>query len=92
VVEQNVALTRGHVISPQSVDKALAGHGRRAESAITLQPLAEARDAFVRDYLIQLLRITEGNVARSARLAKRNRTEFYKLLNRHAIDPADYKR
>ena len=93
VVEQNVALTRGHVISPQSVDKALSAHSRRsATSAATLQPLAEARDAFVRDYLIQLLRISEGNVARSARLAKRNRTEFYKLLNRHEVDPADYKR
>jgi two-component system response regulator GlrR len=92
VVEQNVALTRGHVISPQAVDKALAGHGGRAtEDATTLQPLAEARDAFVRDYLVQLLRISEGNVARSARLAKRNRTEFYKLLNRHAIDPTEYK-
>ena len=93
VVEQNVALTRGHVISPQSVDKALSAHSRRsATTAATLQPLAEARDAFVRDYLIQLLRISEGNVARSARLAKRNRTEFYKLLNRHEVDPADYKR
>ena len=92
VVEQNVALTRGHVISPQAVDKALAGHGERPGTKTpTLQPLAEARDAFVRDYLIQLLRISEGNVARSARLAKRNRTEFYKLLNRHEIDPADYK-
>ena len=92
VVEQNVALTRGHVISPQAVDKALAGHGGRPGTKTpTLQPLAEARDAFVRDYLIQLLRISEGNVARSARLAKRNRTEFYKLLNRHEIDPADYK-
>ncbi|ERJ20629.1 Two-component system response regulator protein [Salinisphaera shabanensis E1L3A] len=92
VVEQNVALTRGHVISAQAVDKALAGHSGRSDAAASLQPLAEARDAFVRDYLVQLLRITEGNVARGARLAKRNRTEFYKLLNRHAIDPNDYKR
>ncbi|MES1946763.1 response regulator GlrR [Salinisphaera sp. C84B14] len=92
VVEQNVALTRGHVISAQAVDKALAGHSGRSDAAAALQPLAEARDAFVRDYLVQLLRITEGNVARSARLAKRNRTEFYKLLGRHVIDPNDYKR
>ena len=80
------------MISAQAVDKALAGHSGRSDAAASLQPLAEARDAFVRDYLVQLLRITEGNVARGARLAKRNRTEFYKLLNRHAIDPNDYKR
>ncbi|MES1926074.1 sigma 54-interacting transcriptional regulator [Salinisphaera sp. T31B1] len=91
VVEQNVALTRGHIISRQAVEKALAGQAGRRERAQSLKPLAEARDAFVRDYLIQLLRIADGNVARSARLAKRNRTEFYKLLNRHEIDPALYK-
>jgi two-component system response regulator GlrR len=92
VVEQNVALTRGPVIGRPAIDKALNHHGTTAsERLTTLKPLAEARDDFVRDYLIQLLRIAEGNVSRSARLAKRNRTEFYKLLNRHAIDPADYK-
>lgn len=92
VVEQNVALSRGPVIGRPAVDKALSRHGRHAERMHRLKPLAEARDDFVRDYLIQLLRIAEGNVSRSARLAKRNRTEFYKLLNRHAVDPADYKR
>ena len=92
VVEQNVALTRGHVVSRQAVDKALATQSGGRDRAATLQPLAEARDAFVRDYLIQLLRISEGNVSRSARIAHRNRTEFYKLLNRHDIDPAEYKR
>jgi len=91
VVEQNIALTRGHIISRQAVEKALAGQAGRRERVQTLKPLAEARDAFVRDYLIQLLQIADGNVARSARLAKRNRTEFYKLLNRHEIDPTLYK-
>lgn len=92
VVEQNVALTRGHVIPVQSVEKALAGQaGNRNRATTSLPPLAEARDAFTRDYLIQLLRITEGNVARGARLAKRNRTEFYKLLARHEVDPAEFK-
>ncbi len=92
VVEQNVALTRGHVIPVHAVEKALGEQvGSRIRSAASLPPLAEARDAFTRDYLIQLLRITEGNVARSARLAKRNRTEFYKLLSRHEIDPTGFK-
>lgn len=92
VVEQNVALTRGQVIGIAAVDKALQrpGDGNSPQRG-TLKPLAEARDDFVRDYLIQLLRIAEGNVSRSARLAQRNRTEFYKLLRRHQIDPADYK-
>jgi len=40
-----------------------------------IQPLAEARAAFERDYLITLLKLTRGQVSEVARLAGRNRTE-----------------
>jgi two-component system response regulator GlrR len=53
--------------------------------------LAEARNSFERDYLIQLLQITSGNVSQAARLAQRNRTDFYRLLNRHHLDPNAFK-
>jgi len=39
-----------------------------------------------------LLKIAAGNVTQAARLAKRNRTEFYRLLQRHALDPGLFKR
>jgi two-component system response regulator GlrR len=52
----------------------------------------EARDEFTRRYLVQLLQISEGNVSQAARLAKRNRTDFYKLLSRHGIEPDEFKR
>ena len=32
-----------------------------------------------------------GNVSQAARLAKRNRTDFYKLLSRHQLTPEDFK-
>jgi len=51
----------------------------------------DARRRFEREYLTQLLKITEGNVTQAARLAKRNRTEFYKLLGRHQLDPKLFK-
>lgn len=51
----------------------------------------EARRSFEREYLAQLLQTTNGNVARAARVAQRNRTEFYKLLARHGLDPAAFK-
>ena len=35
--------------------------------------------------------ITGGNVTQAAALAKRNRTEFYKLLQRHRLEPAMFK-
>ena len=52
----------------------------------------EARDEFTRNYLSQILQITAGNVSQAARLAKRNRTDFYKLLSRHQLQPEDFKK
>ena len=43
------------------------------------------------EYLVRLLRTTDGNVAQAARMAQRNRTEFYKLLQRHGLTPALFK-
>jgi two-component system response regulator GlrR len=53
--------------------------------------LEEARRGFERDYLVRILRITGGNVTQAARLARRNRTEFYKLLERHSLEPKLFK-
>ena len=44
-----------------------------------------AKQRFERGYLSQLLKLTAGNVADAARLAERNRTEFYRLLQRHGL-------
>ena len=35
--------------------------------------------------------MTDGNVADAARLAQRNRTEFYRLLQKHALTPGHFK-
>jgi two-component system response regulator GlrR len=40
---------------------------------------------------VRLLKITGGNVTQAAQMAKRNRTEFYKLLQRHRLEPAMFK-
>jgi two-component system response regulator GlrR len=61
------------------------------EDASALVPFEEARKTFERDYLVRLLKITSGNVTQAALLAKRNRTEFYKLLQRHRLEPAMFK-
>ncbi len=50
--------------------------------------LEEAKSRFERDYLIRILKITEGNVTQAAKLSKRNRTEFYKLLQKHQLNPS----
>lgn len=83
-VEQNVALSPGPVISAALVEKALGTHS-------TIPSFNEARDEFTRNYLSQLLQLTEGNVTQAARLAQRNRTDFYKLLNKYQLEPERYK-
>ncbi|HEX8986974.1 MAG TPA: response regulator [Rhodocyclaceae bacterium] len=63
----------------------------RAEREREIAAFNEARRAFEYEYLVQLLETTGGNVSRAARVAQRNRTEFYQLLARHSIDPAAFK-
>jgi two-component system, NtrC family, response regulator GlrR len=53
--------------------------------------LGQARRAFERDYLVRVLRMTRGNVTNAARIAGRNRTEFYRLLDRHSLSPGMFK-
>jgi two-component system, NtrC family, response regulator GlrR len=85
VIEQAVALAPTEVIPESLVRQALdAGD-------TTLTPLDEARKAFERDYLVRILKITGGNVTKAARLAGRNRTEFYRLLERHSLEPGMFK-
>ncbi len=84
VVEQSVALCTSPLISPVLVQKAIHEEGQ-------ITSLEDARKRFERDYLIRVLKITEGNVTQAARLSKRNRTEFYKLLQKHQLDPSEFK-
>ena len=85
LLEQALALTTTSVIPATLVQSALK------EDAAALIPFEEARKTFERDYLVRLLKITGGNVTQAAQLAKRNRTEFYKLLQRHRLEPAMFK-
>jgi len=84
-VEQAVALATSPIVPAAMVAAAL-----KSEPA-GLTPLDEAKRAFERDYLVRILRITRGNVSQAARLAQRNRTEFYKLLERHQLQPGMFK-
>jgi two-component system response regulator GlrR len=84
VIEQCIALGDGPLITRALVDRALdAASSEPGGSA--LPPLVEARDQFERDYIAQLLKLTAGNVANAARMAGRNRTEFYRLMQKHGF-------
>ncbi|APZ43381.1 sigma 54-interacting transcriptional regulator [Acidihalobacter ferrooxydans] len=86
VVERTVVLATTALIPASQVERALD------EAPAELPSLVETREQAEREYISRILTLTEGNVTAAAKLAKRNRTEFYKLLNRHHIDPALFKK
>ena len=85
VIEQAVALSTTPVISADLLQAALR------VSPEKFPTLAEARRKFEQDYLVRLMQMTRGNVSQAARIADRNRTDFYKLLQRHHIVPQLFK-
>ena len=85
VVEQSVALSTTSLIPASLVQRALRSEPEK------MPAFAEARSQFEREYLTQLLQITHGNVTKAARIAQRNRTEFYKLLSKHHLEPSQFK-
>lgn len=86
VLLQAAALGTGSSIGEAHVRRVI-----RDSDEAALIALDDARREFERDYLLRLLRATAGNVSQAARVAQRNRTEFYKLLARHGLDPASFK-
>jgi two-component system, NtrC family, response regulator GlrR len=85
VVERCVVLGTTPLVSSVLVYDAMH---REEEQLVSFE---EARKSFERDYLVRVLKISGGNVTQAARLAKRNRTEFYKLLQRYQLDPSVFK-
>ncbi len=86
LVKQNVALAPDEVMTESFVQESLGGEGARGPT------YDEAREKFSREYLANSLLETKGNISQSARLAKRNRTDFYKLLTRYRLQADDFKK
>jgi two-component system, NtrC family, response regulator GlrR len=86
LVKQNVGHSQAKVMTETCVQESLGGDSTRIPSYV------DARNEFSRGYLVENLQSTAGNISKSARLAKRNRTDFYKLLSRHRILAEDFKR
>ena len=85
IIEQVVVLATTPIITSKLVQKALQ------DNIANMVSFDAARKNFEQQYLINLLKATQGNVTQAARIADRNRTDFYKLLQRHQIDPVLFK-
>jgi two-component system response regulator GlrR len=85
-IEYAVAMTRDDVIGEESVLPAKAGRPDE-----TVRPLKEAKEAFEKEYLVNILRVARGNVTNAAELAGKYRADFYTLLKKHGLNPGDFK-
>jgi two-component system response regulator GlrR len=100
-IEYAVAMAQKDVITDDSVlqsKTAPLDGGRTSDfekrdgSQDRLRPLKDARDAFEREYLVQVLSMTEGNVSQAAKLAGKYRADFYELLKKHDLRVEEFKR
>jgi two-component system response regulator GlrR len=76
----------------------LAGDGSISAEALLLTgelenvpSFKEAKRAFETRYVVGLLRRCSGNISRAARLAKKDRKDFYDVIRRTGIDPTDFR-
>src|SRR5262245_20442524 len=88
VIERAVVLASHDSITADLL--VLGGEVSQAPSP-KLVSLTEAQEEAERSYLIQVLTATRGNISQAAALAGRYRPDLYKLLRKHALDPAAFK-
>ncbi len=89
VVERLLIMVHESVVTLQDVS--FVGDAPMAQvvppGAPTL-PLAEARDRFERDYILQVLAASQGNISRTADVLAVERSNLYKKMRAFGIAPA----
>jgi two-component system response regulator GlrR len=100
-IEYAVAMTQKDVITEDCVlqPKSFAADGAKGlphqkylNGDEALRPLKDARDAFEKDYLVQVLSMTDGNVTQAAKLAGKYRADLYDLLKKHDLSVESFKK
>jgi two-component system response regulator GlrR len=61
------------------------------ESAEEVSSFREAKRSFEREYVTRVLRLCNGNISRAARIARKDRKDFYDVMRRNHINPSDFR-
>ncbi len=83
-IRSALRLARGEEISAD--DLVLGG-----ESGEEVSSFRDAKRRFERDYVARVLRLCKGNISRAARIAKKDRKDFYDVMRRNGINPAEFR-
>ena len=84
-IEYAVAMTTRDVIEEDLILQTKKG------TEGSLKPLKEAKKDFEREYISNLLLLTEGNVSKAAELSGKYRADFYELLKKHNLNQSNFK-
>lgn len=82
-IRQSVRLSSDGVISAESLMLATDGDA--------VPSFKDAKRAFETRYVEGLLRRCSGNISRAARLAKKDRKDFYDVIRRTGVDPSEFR-
>ena len=85
-IECAVAMATQDVITEDLILPAQTTEGDR------LRPLKEAKEGFERNYVIQIMELTRGNISRAAKLAGKYRADFYDLLKKYDLNPEEFRK
>ncbi|AOY57754.1 MULTISPECIES: sigma-54-dependent transcriptional regulator [Desulfococcus] len=84
VMEYAVAMAAGDTITSDLITGPM-------DEKDTIPSFRDAKETFEKEYLIQLLELSGGNVSQAAKTAGKYRADFYVLLRKHGLDPMDFR-
>jgi DNA-binding NtrC family response regulator len=94
VLKRAIAMARTHTITCDALPESIVGK-READGGCGGRGYFRLRDQhiarFERTYFESLLRECQGNISQAAEQAELPRGTFYRLINRHQIDPSAFR-
>jgi two-component system, NtrC family, response regulator GlrR len=86
VIECAAVMARDDVINEEMV---LLSNQKMDESVF--RSFRESKQDFERTYLVELMKITRGNVTQAAKLAGKYRADLYALLEKYNLNPPEFR-
>jgi two-component system, NtrC family, response regulator GlrR len=84
-VESAVAMAYGKMITDDLIPLG-KGAGQKGPKSFK-----SAKAQFEKQYLVQLMQITKGNITEAAKLAGKHRADLYELLKKHDVEPDTFR-
>jgi two-component system response regulator GlrR len=85
-IKQAMVMTKGEWVDVSDLSS-------RSTSTVDeeLPTFRQAKAEFEKSYVVRALQIAHGKVAAAARMAGKDRKDFYELMKRHGVDPNDFR-